>query len=66
MLRKFEDDQIRASAPDYETGLRVFEALWQEAVKLGVLPLADLLEGIESDVHLAEMLNAGIRPADCA
>ncbi len=56
MLRRFEDDQIRASAPDYEAGLRVFEALWQEAVRLGVLPLADPLEGIENDVRLAEML----------
>ncbi len=55
-LRKFEDDQIRSSAPDYATGLRIFEALWQEAVDLGVLPSKDPLEGIEIDLRLAERL----------
>lgn len=56
MLRRFEDDQIRASAPNYEDGLRVFEALWQEAVELGTLPLADPLDGVEIDIQLAKML----------
>jgi len=56
VLRRFEDDQIRASAPDYEAGLQIFEALWREAVELGTLPLEDPLDGIEVDVHLAEML----------
>jgi hypothetical protein len=56
MLRKFEDEQIRASAPNYENGLQVFEALWREGVELGVLPLEDPLDGIEIDVRLAEML----------
>ena len=56
MLRRFEDEQTRASAPGYEDGLRIFEALWREGVELGVLPLEDPLDGIEMDVQLAEML----------
>ena len=55
-LRRFEDEQARASAPSYEEGLRIFEALWLEGVELGVLPPEDPLDGIEVDVKLAEML----------
>jgi len=37
--------------------LRIYEAMWKEAVALGVLPLADPLEGIEADIELARVLN---------
>ncbi len=56
LLRRFEDDQIRMSPPDYHEGLRIFEELWRHAVRLGALPLKDPLEGIENDVHLAGKL----------
>jgi hypothetical protein len=38
LLRRFEDEQIRRSPPDYQAGLLVFEALWRHSVSLGALP----------------------------
>lgn len=46
-LRRFENEQIRREPPDHAANLRIFEALWREAVSPRVLPLADPLEGIE-------------------
>jgi len=37
--------------------LRIFEAMWKEAMLLGVLPLKDPLEGIEVDIRIARILN---------
>lgn len=57
LVRRFEDEQLRKESTDHASGLAVFEALWEEARSLGVLPLADPLEGIEVDIRLAEALN---------
>ncbi len=56
-LRRLDEERIRQEKSDYETNLRVFEALWQEAVALGVLPLKDPMEGIEVDIRIARILN---------
>lgn len=57
LLETFEKLQIQHVTPDYFRNLRIFEALYQEACSLGVLPLKDPLEGIEVDIHLAEVIN---------
>ena len=57
LVKDFEKAQLRKQPPDYFRQLRIFEALYREAVQLGVLPLKDPLEGIEVDVHLATVLN---------
>ena len=45
------------SPPDYHENLRIFEQLLAYAQALGALPLADPLEGIETDIRLARILN---------
>lgn len=57
MLERFELELVRRSAPDFAQNLRIVEALYQEAVLLGVLPRPDPLEGIEAKVRLARALN---------
>ncbi len=57
LLRSFDDDQVRASPPDYFQNLKIFEALYEEARRLGALPPADPLEGIEVDIRIARALN---------
>ena len=57
LVKQFHDDQLRREKPDYRASLAIFEALWQEARTLGVLPSADPLEGIEIDIRLAEALH---------
>jgi hypothetical protein len=58
LLDAFEKEQIRKEPPDYFRNLRVYEALYEEAKRLGILPLADPLEGIDVDIRLARALRA--------
>lgn len=52
--RKFQaEDRI-----DLKTKYKILDALYQEAVHLGVFPLKDPLEGIEVDIRIARVINA--------
>jgi len=53
----FENSLVRLSVADFRRNLQIFEALYREACSLGVLPLKDPLEGIDSDIHLARIMN---------
>jgi hypothetical protein len=57
LLAEFEENELRKEKPDYANALRLFEAMWKEAMLLGVLPLKDPLEGIEVDIKIARILN---------
>jgi hypothetical protein len=57
-LARFEDEETRKEKLSYSEALRLFEAMWREAVGLGVLPSKDPLEGIEADIRLAKVLNS--------
>ena len=57
LLAEFEDSELRKEKPDYPSALRIFEAMWKEAILLGVVPLKDPLEGIEVDIKIARILN---------
>lgn len=63
LLAEFEENELRKEKPDYEKALRLFEAMWKEAMLLGVLPMKDPLEGIEADIKIARILN-GVRATD--
>lgn len=58
ILRTFEEEELRNQKIDYLQSLRIFEALWNEGVTLGVLPLDDPLEDIEKDIRIAKILNS--------
>ena len=58
ILEEFEKKETKKEKPDYHKSLRIFEALWNEAVSLGVLPLKNPLEGIETDIRIARILNS--------
>ncbi len=57
LVRAFEKEQMRRKPPDYRRNLRIVEALYEHARRLGALPLKDPLEGIEVDVRLARIIN---------
>jgi hypothetical protein len=57
VLQDFEDELKRKEKLSYSEALQVFESLWEEAVALKVLPLKDPLEGIETVIALARILN---------
>lgn len=57
-LRAFEDALARAAGPqDHAQALKIFAGLWEEARTLGAIPPADPLDGIETKVRLARILN---------
>jgi len=57
-LRAFEKTQVRKERLSYTKALRIFEALYKEARNLGILPGPNPLEGIETDIRLAKILNS--------
>jgi len=57
LVEAFENELAAREPPDYARNLKIFEALMQEARRLGVWPPADPLEGIEVDLRLARILN---------
>jgi len=57
-LRRFEEDLIRREPQrSFQEALKMYEAMWKEAVTLGILPLSDPLDGVEADIELARVLN---------
>ncbi len=54
----FEEELIRREKPDLKRNLKIVEALYQEAVSLGVFPLKDPLEGLEVDIRIAKVINS--------
>lgn len=61
---RWELDCIRAEPPDFHRNLAIFEAMWEEAVALGVFPPKDPLEGLEMKIHMARVLNALTPPGN--
>lgn len=57
-LKNFENELISKQKLPYEKALKIFEAMWEEGVSLGVLPPKDPLEGIEVDIRVAKILNS--------
>lgn len=55
-LKAFEKEKL-----SFREALKIFEALWKEALSLKVLPLKNPLEGIEVDVRIAKILNSCLK-----
>ena len=58
VLEKFERDYVSSHKQSYTTNLKIYEALFKEARKLGALPLKNPLDGIETVIKLAKALNS--------
>lgn len=56
-LQKFEFDFLRKEKADISMNFRILEALYREAVTLGILPLKHPLDGIEVDLKIAKVVN---------
>lgn len=63
LLDAFEE-QIRQHKANYRENLKIAEALYREALALGVLPPKNPLEGIEVKIRLAKVLNALVPPGE--
>ncbi len=62
LLNKFEAEFMKIEGPlPFDKSMRLFTAMWNEAVALGVLPPKDPLEGIEVDIRIAKILNSCLK-----
>ena len=56
-LQEFERDVARREKVDIARNLRLLEAMYEEAVSLGVFPPRDPLSGIEVDIKIAKVVS---------
>lgn len=62
LLKEMEDDFFKKEGKsDFSHSIKIFESMWKEGVKLGVLPPVDPLEGIEIDIKIAKILNSCLK-----
>lgn len=54
---KFERDFLKGEKVDMVRNFRIAEALYHEAMNLGVIPLKNPLDGIEVDLRIARAVN---------
>lgn len=57
-LRRFEDDIIRKTKVEVDKNFQLLDAMYQEALALGVFPLRNPLSGIETDIKIAKVVNS--------
>lgn len=59
ILQKLEDSLARAEGRiPQEKAFKIFSAMWEEAMRLGKIPLTDPLEGVDVDIKIAWILNS--------
>ncbi|MFH2045323.1 MAG: hypothetical protein ABIK92_09265 [Pseudomonadota bacterium] len=57
-LRKFERDFISGQKRiGYKQSLKIFTAMWEEGLTLGVFPPVNPMSGIETDIRISRILN---------
>jgi hypothetical protein len=57
-FQRFEIEFSRNEKLDIKKKFKMVEALYKEAVALGVFPLKDSLEGLEVDIRIAKGINS--------
>jgi hypothetical protein len=56
-FQKFEMELSKKERVSIRSNFRIVEALYKEAVVLGVIPLKNPLEGLEVDIRIAKVIN---------
>ena len=57
-FERFEIEMLRREKLDIKKKFKIVEALYKEAVALGVFPLKDSLEGLEVDIRIGKGINS--------
>ena len=57
-LEKFEKEWIRSEKVDLHRNFAILDALYEEAVALGVFPPKDPLEGLDVVLKIARVVNS--------
>lgn len=62
-VRSLERAILRHESPDFSQNIRLVEALYREAVSLGVFPPQDKLSGLDVVIKVARVINSVSKPA---
>jgi len=57
-LLSFEREIVKKNKADHQANVRLFEAMFAEAVALGIFPPRDPLAGIDVDIRIAKAVNS--------
>ena len=57
-FQKFEIEFLKKKKAEMVRNFKMVEALYNEAVTLGVIPLKNPLDGIEVDLRIAKVVNS--------
>lgn len=58
ILEKFESDLSEKELLNIHESFKIFEDLYKEAISLNVLPSKNPIEGIDTKIKIAKILNA--------
>jgi hypothetical protein len=56
-LAEFERNLVRNQPVNVTENFGIVDALYQEAVHLGIFPLKDPLDGLDTVIHIAKVVN---------
>jgi hypothetical protein len=62
-LQKFERELIKREQADVKRNFRIVDALYYEAAGLGIIPLKNPLDGFETDLKIANVINSVPKPS---
>ena len=56
-IQKLERELIKKEKANLAKNFRLIEAMYDEAVELGIIPMKNPLDGLEIDIKIAEVVN---------
>jgi hypothetical protein len=56
-VEEFEKELLRKEKVDFTKNLSIVNAMYNEAVALGVIPMKNPLDGLEVDIRVARVVN---------
>lgn len=57
-IEKFENELVRKEKVNILKNFRLVDAMYEEAVSLGIFPMKDVLSGLEIDIKIAKVINS--------
>ena len=57
ILRKFEREEMRRERLSFKDALKIFEAMWCEALALGSIKSSNWVNDIEKEIRIARIVN---------
>ena len=57
-FQQFEKLLMRKEKVDIKKNFQIVNALYREALKFGIIPLKNPLDGLETDIKIAKVINS--------